>query len=153
MNMNNYTFLNGSKEDYIYFLLKHKEKQIFPIYFYDDSQDIKLIYCYHCYKLNKITPIDSYERCGEHFYCLYCDEYVSDESYSWKDNKKLYVFTHKYICIDKNNKIKKYKGIINDFFNVKKYDNYCYSNKKYKCKINFVNNLINVNNEMLKMNE
>jgi hypothetical protein len=130
--------IEGTKEEYIYFLLKYTLYRIFPLYNFKDDGVYKLIRCNSCKKHNYLIPKDGYNFVGEYFHCKYCNTYNEHSSNSVCFNEeKLFVFTHNYILVDKTYKIKKNK--IGDFY---------ISPKKYKYKIIWTQNIIKVNKEI-----
>lgn len=143
---NKQKIIEGTKEDYIYFLLKYRktnEYRIFPLYEIIDDGINEFVKCKKCKKNNKVIPTDGYEFTGRYFFCKYCEEYNEDSSYGSFNKQKLFVFTHKYVIIDKLYKFRKNNKI----------DNYYIGPKKYKCKIIWSNNIIKVNEQIINCYE
>ena len=141
MFINGQRIIEGTKEEYIYFLLKHIKfypYRIFPLYEIKNDVIHKLIKCNSCKKYNNVIPNDGYNFTGEYFHCIYCSCYNENSNELNKfDEQQLFVFTHKYVLVDESYKIKKNK--INNFY---------ISPKKYKYKLLWSKNIIKVNEEI-----
>lgn len=141
MIINGQRIVDGTKEMYIYYLLKYTKYypyKIFPLYKIMDDNEQQLIKYNICKKNNNVIPKDGYNFSGEYFHCNYCNSYNenSDDKHQF-NKKKLFVFSQMYIFIDelykiKNNKIEKYN----------------ISPKKYKYKIIWSKNIIKVNTQI-----
>lgn len=140
MIINGQKIVEGTKEDYIYFLLKNIKfhlHRIFPLY--EKDYIYNLINCNICKKYNNVVLKDGYDFTGEYFHCIFCNCYNENSIFNKfdKSNKPLYVFAHKYVLIDNLFKIKK-----------NKIDKFYISPKKYKYKILWSKSIIKVNEEI-----
>jgi len=143
MIINEQRIIEGTKEDYIYFLLKYTQfypYRIFPLYEIKDDGIHKLIKCNSCKKNNNVIPKDGYNFTGEYFHCIYCSCYNSSDKFNNFNERQLFVFTHKYVLVDELYKIKKNK--IGDFY---------ISPKKYRYKNLWSKNIIKVNEEIKRL--
>ena len=130
--------VDGTKEMYIYFLLKYTKYKIFPLYKIMDDNKQQLIKCNICKKNNNVIPKDGYNFSGEYFHCNYCNSYNENSDDIHQFNKqKLFVFSQMYIFIDELYKIKN-----------NKIEKYYISPKKYKYKIIWSKNIIKVNTQI-----
>jgi len=141
MIINGQRIIEGTKEDYIYFLLKDTKfypYKIFPLYEIKNDGVRKLIKCNSCKKNNNVILKDGYNFMGEYFHCIYCRFYNENSNeFNNFNEQQLFVFTHKYVLVDELYKIKK-----------NKIDNFYISPKKYKYKILWSKNIIKVNEEI-----
>lgn len=136
--MEDFEILEGTKEDYIYLMLKYSHKHVYPIYVYNDMNDIKIIKCCWCKRINKTMLSDSYESyCGgNYFYCEYCKEH-QEVSLRESEKIKYYEFMRKYFVTNNNIGFKKCSNIIKNISlnSNEMYGNkYNLSNTKYKYK-------------------
>ena len=145
--------VDGTKEMYIYFLLKYTKYypyKIFPLYEIMDDNEQQLIKCNICKKNNNVIPKEGYNFTGqrgnaslnlfegEYFHCNYCNSYNENSDDIHQFNKqKLFVFSQMYIFIDELYKIKN-----------NKIEKYYISPKKYKYKIIWSKNIIKVNTQI-----
>ena len=74
MIINEQKIIEGTKEDYIYFLLKYTHR-IFPLYEIKNDNIYKLIKCNCCKKNNNIIPKDGYNFTGEYFQIMLKNTY------------------------------------------------------------------------------
>ena len=141
MIINGQKIVDGTKEMYIYYLLKYTKYypyKIFPLYEIMDDNEQQLIKCNICKKNNNVIPKDGYNFSGEYFHCNYCNSYNENSDDIHQFNKqKLFVFSQMYIFIDELYKIKN-----------NKIEKYYISPKKYKYKIIWSKNIIKVNTQI-----
>jgi hypothetical protein len=131
--------LEGTKENYIYYLLKftyfHNYK-LFPLYeiIVDDFRE--LIKCKYCNKKNNVETEMGSCYSGPNFFCKYCEGFNEETCENTLfDKQNMFIFTNKYVLTRtkiKNNKI----------------DNYFISPKKYKYKILWSKNIMKVNEQI-----
>ena len=141
MIINGQRIIDGTKEMYIYFLLKYTKYypyKIVPLYEIMNDNEQQLIKCNICKKNNNVIPKDGYNFTGEYFHCNYCNSYNENSDDIHKFNKqKLFIFNQMYIFIDELYKIKN-----------NKIEKYYISPKKYKYKIIWSKNIIKVNTQI-----
>ena len=141
--INEQIIIEGTKEDYIYFLLKYGKTnmyRIFPLYeCMDEFKERMAIKCKECYKINYIVPTDGHWYGANYFFCKYCEKINRDFEFDSFERKKIHVFTHKYVLVDQLYKFKKNNKI----------GDYYISPKKYKYKITWSKNIVKVNKEII----
>lgn len=148
--MKNFILFDGNKDDYIYYLLKFNNKQIYPLY--KNNSDFLFAYCRNCSKSQKTFLCDGYEA-NDYFYCKFCNEFNEKNSpYNFRTkSKKVNNFSNKYIFLNKNIKVKKKNKIkIEKELNKFTEEYYTISNKKYKFKIDWTCKIFFVNFEIKK---
>ena len=89
MIINGQKIVDGTKEMYIYYLLKYTKYypyKILPLYEIMDDNEQQLIKYNICKKNNNVIPKDGYNFSGEYFHCNYCN------IHHHPNNQKFHIF-------------------------------------------------------------
>ncbi len=109
--INEQKIIEGTKEDYIYFLLKYTKfypYKICPLYeCMDEFKEHMAIKCKECNKINYTIPTDGHWYAANYFFCKYCKKINRDFEFDRFEYKKIHVPTHKYVLVDQLYKFKK----------------------------------------------